>query len=329
MSHGTSGLVNYRSLWSGFGLLTLLAVSAPMPASAAPNEISIPGDRAFPESITSTSDGTIYIGSMAEGLVFRVAPGAAKAEVWIKPGTNGLMSVLGVLADEKSGTLWACSSDLSGMGVKVGGDNRQVALKSFDLKTGAAKSSYPLPGGKALCNDMVVAADGTLYVTDSLNPHILRLKPGASALEVWAENPLFHVEKGAGLDGIAIGSDGSIVTNTFNGGGLFKVEMKSDGSAGAVTQLKTSRPITLPDGLRKLGNNTFLMIEGEGRLDVVTIDGANAKIDTVKDGYNGPVAVTQIGPMAWVLEGQLTHLFDPKTGKPGPFHATAVAIPAH
>jgi hypothetical protein len=85
----------------------------------------------------------------------------------------------------------------------------------------------------------------------------------------------------------------------------------------------------LPDGLRKLGNNTFLMIEGEGRLDVVTIDGANAKIDTVKDGYNGPVAVTQVGPMAWVLEGQLTHLFDPKTGKPGPFHATAVAIPAH
>ena len=40
MSHGTSGLVNYRSLWSGFGLLTLLAVSAPMPASAARNERS-------------------------------------------------------------------------------------------------------------------------------------------------------------------------------------------------------------------------------------------------------------------------------------------------
>ena len=42
--------------------------------------------------------------------VFRAPKGAATAEVWIKPGTNGLQRILGVLADPKSGTLWVCSA---------------------------------------------------------------------------------------------------------------------------------------------------------------------------------------------------------------------------
>ena len=43
---------------------------------------------------------------------------------------------------------------------------KPVALKAFDLKTGAGKGSWPLPGEKSLCNDMVVGADGSVYVSD-------------------------------------------------------------------------------------------------------------------------------------------------------------------
>ena len=55
------------------------------------------------------------------------------------------------------------------------------ALKTFDLKTGAPKASYDVPAGTIagqmpLCNDMVVAGDGTVYITDSLSGRILRLK---------------------------------------------------------------------------------------------------------------------------------------------------------
>ncbi|MDB5608862.1 MAG: hypothetical protein JWP25_5762 [Bradyrhizobium sp.] len=323
-------LLRHRRLFaSGLGLILWL-LCCEMTALAASTEISIPGDHTFPESLTSTADGTVYIGSMAEGVIFRVPPGESKAEAWIKPGSNGLLSVLGVLADERSGTLWACSSDLSAMGVVMSSGAKPVALKGFDLKTGAPKGSFALPGDHSLCNDMVVGSDGAVFITDSFNPHILRLKPGSEKLEIWAEDPRLGVANGAaGLDGIAIGGDGNVYTNTFNGGGLFRVEMKKDGSAGSVTPLQTSRPLVLPDGLRKLGDNTFLMIEGEGRLDLVTIDGENAKLEVVKDGYKGPVAVTQIGQMAWVLEGQLTHLFEPKTGKPDPFLATSVPIPPH
>jgi sugar lactone lactonase YvrE len=133
--------------------------------------VTIPGSTDFPESMTATADGTMYFSSLAGGRVFRSAPGASEASEWIKPGTNGLDSTLGVLADEKSGTLYVCSVDLSGGGIVLPTGATPGALKMFDLKTGAPKGSAalppsPLPKSTPLCNDIAVAPDGTVYVTD-------------------------------------------------------------------------------------------------------------------------------------------------------------------
>ena len=307
-------------------LWAIALACVPLAHAADRTEVTFPGDRAYPESITVTSDGTLTAGSLAEGGVFRVPPGTSTAERWIQPGVNDSMSTLGVLADERSGVLWLCSSDLSAFGVQPPGRAKPVALKSFDLKTGAPKGSYPLPGEKTLCNDMAVGPDGSVYVTDSFQPHVLRLKPGAVALEVWAEHPGFGGE-GANLDGIAIGADGNVYVNTFTTGRLFRIEMGQDGKAGRITQLQTSRPLDHPDGMRSFGPDRLLMVEGAGQFDVVHLDGDRAKIDVVKEGYKGPVSVVQVGDVAWVLEGQLNTLFDPKSGKPTPFHAYAVPLP--
>jgi hypothetical protein len=46
------------------------------PARAADRtEIVFPGDHAYPESLTATSDGTMYAGSLYQGGIFRVPPG--------------------------------------------------------------------------------------------------------------------------------------------------------------------------------------------------------------------------------------------------------------
>lgn len=299
-------------------------------AAAGPSEITIPGARAFPESLSSSSDGTIFIGSFAEGGIFRVQPGAAKAEPWIKPGANDSRSTLGVLADDRSETLWVCSNDLSRLGVVTPGTAKGSALKSFDLKTGAPKGSATFPGDRTLCNDIAIGPDGAAYATDSLNPHVLRLRPGSNQLEVWATDPRFTVKNGAGLDGIAFGEDGNAYVDTFNGNGLFRIEVAGNGVAGKITELQTSRPIRLPDGMRPYGKNTLLMVEGAGSLDLVTIDGDKARIDTLKQGYDGPVAVTRIRNTAWVLEGQLHYLLDPKSNGATPrlpFRAYAVPLP--
>jgi len=311
-------------------LMVALLVGSVGTASAVPPQVDLPGGRAFPESLTSTQDGTLFVGSFAEGGVLKVAPGATVAEPWIKPGANGSRSTFGVLADEKSSTLLVCSNDTSGFGVPSPGTSKGSALEAFDLRTGEAKGSTPLPGDVTLCNDIAIGADGAAYVTDSFNPHILRLKAGGSAFEVWATDPRFTPPKGgAGLDGIAFGSDGAVYVNTFTPGGLFKVAV-ADGKAGEVTTLQTSRKIGLPDSLRAYGKNTFLMIEGTGSLDLVTIDGGTAEIKTLQDGFDGPVSVTQVGATGWVAEGQLDHLLNPELKKQPPklpFHLYAVPLP--
>src|SRR3954469_14987961 len=191
-----------------------------LPAQAADRtEITFPGDHAYPESLTATSDGTIYAGSLYQGGVFRVPPGGTTAEQWIKPGANDSMSTPGVFADEKAGTLWVCSSNLTAFGVKPPAGETPVSLKAFDLKSGAGKGSWPLPGEKSLCNDMVVGSDGAVYVAESFQPHILKLAPGGTSLEVWATDPGFGGE-GPCLDGITIGQDGNVYVNTFATGRL-------------------------------------------------------------------------------------------------------------
>jgi sugar lactone lactonase YvrE len=251
--------------------------------------------------------------------VLRVRPGAAEAEPWIQPGANGSSSILGVLADEASKTLWVCSNDLSARGLQIPGAAKGSALKGFDLTTGEAKVSATLPGARTLCNDIALGPDKAVYVTNSLLPQILRLRLGSSELEVWADDPSFEPPKtGAGLDGLAFGSDGNLFVDTFTKGELFRVEV-NDGKAGKVTKLQSSRPTALTDAIRRTDEGrAFLMIEGDGKVDRVAIAGDKASIDTLKEGFIGPTGVTQVGKTAWVSEGQLPYLLDPTKKGQGP-----------
>jgi len=294
-------------------------------AAHAQSPVSIP-DKSFPESVTSTRDGTLYVGSFNNGGVTKVAPGG-NPEEFVKPGANGSRSTLGVLADEKSGTLYVCSNDLGHFGVAGPSDTKGAWLKTFDLKTGAPKGSFALADAKSFCNDIVVGSDGTAYVSDSVMPDVYSLKPGGTALDVWATNPMLAPvgKGGVGLDGIAIGADGNLYVTTFIPGKLFKIAMK-DGKAGEVSELKTSRTLDHADALRAHGDG-LLLIEGAGRLDKVTVKGEEAEIDTIKDGLAEPVSVTVQGNTGWVAEGKLSYIIGPNKGKdPGPFKLEPVTL---
>jgi sugar lactone lactonase YvrE len=253
------------------------------------------------------------------GGVWRIKPQAGTVEEWIKPGAFDSRSILGVLADEKANLLWVCSNDFSSTGVPGPRSVPGSFIKGFDLSSGEGKVSAELPGKATICNDMVVGLDGSLYVTNSLTPEILKLKPGSNQLEVWLNSPDFEQPpQGApGLDGIAFGGDGNLYVNTFAGGNMFRVEVR-DGSPGKITKLRPSRPLKLPDGLRSIGGMTFVMAEGGGSADRVSVDGNGVDVDTIKDGIAGPTSVTLAGDTLWITEGQLPHLFE--ASKNGPPH---------
>jgi len=325
-----------RNMTLALGIPALAACLSTPLLAAEPAPVLVPFPHDFAESITATSDGTLIFSSFAGGRISHATPGAAEATEWIKPGTNGLLSVLGVLADESSNTLYACSVDASGFGVVVPTGTKPGALKTFDLKTGAPKASYDMPAGTIadqmpLCNDMVFAADGTVYVTDTLSGRILRLKKGATKLETWATDARWDA-KGPQLDGIAILADGNIYANIFEGDGLYRIEIKPDGSAGAVTKLETSRKLYHSDGLRRFGSNSLIMVEGEtvGTIDLITVSGNSAKVETIQGGFDGPVSLVQVGNVAYVLDCPLRYLFNPELNKkPGPpIRAIPVKLPA-
>jgi len=301
------------------------------PSFAETTEITLPGDRAYPESIAAAPDGTLYVSSPAVGGVWRIKPQSGTVEEWIEPSAFGSRSTLGVLVDSKANLLWVCSNDFSSSGVPGPSSVPGSFLKAFDLVSGEGKVSAGLPGKATLCNDMVVGPDGSVFVTNSLAPQILKLKPRSSQLEVWLESPIFEQPpQGAGLDGIAFGGDGNVYVNNFTKGAFFRVDVR-DGAPGKITKLQSSRPLQLPDGLRPTGGQTFIMAEGGGSIDWVTVNGDGVDVETIKDGLAGPTSVALVGRTLWAPEGQLPHLFDPaKNGPPHlPFRIVGVPMRSH
>ena len=319
------------SLAPNFLSVALAAMLAAGAAGAAETaQVALPSERAFPENLTSTRDGTLYVSSIAQGGIWRAAAGAAAAEPWLAPGADGTRSTFGLLADEGRGLLWVCSTDVSGWGIPTPGNATGSTLKAFQLATGQLKASAALPGEAAACNDIAIAADGAVYVSDVIGSRVLKLKPDWTGFDVWAADERFTPPPNqGGVDGLTFGDDGALYLTTFGKGQLFKVAVAKDGAAGEITELKPSRPLVLPDGMRPYGAGRFLLAEGGGTLDLVTVEGDTARIETLKDGLAGPVGVTQVGDTAWVAEGQLVLLFDQalKDQKPSlPFRIVAVPL---
>jgi sugar lactone lactonase YvrE len=296
--------------------VALVALVAGTVLAADRSTITFADGRIFPESLTSTKNGDIYFGSVGQSAVYRAPKDSSVATVWIKPQSNGLNQVLGVFADEKAGVLWVCSSASGGRGGQpvVG----ETAIKAFSLKDASLKGSYPFPGSAGFCNDMAVANDGTLYAADTTQNRIVRLKKGATTTDVWIQDN----QQLAGADGIAVLADGNVYVNSVTQSTLMRVPVKADGSAGPIQKLTLSQAVMGPDGMRSVGKNTLLVVEG-GKLDEVTITGDKADIKTLKGDMTGITAVTMVGNTAYVSEARLNARNQP--GDPGPFRALSVA----
>jgi hypothetical protein len=303
-----------------------LTVMAPTHAASAPAgplpDIVMDGTNLYPESMSSAPDGSVYIGSM-KGIVFRARPGSNRATAWIKPtARNGILTLLGVLVDAPSHTLWLCSSPGALRSPPVTGT---ASLMAFDLRTGRQRGNYPFPAPASVCNDISVAPNGDVYASDTPNGRILRLAKGAKSLTVFAADASLK-----GIDGVVFGSNGVLYVNNVSRNQLLIVDIRADGTAGPITPLVLSQAVAGPDGFRAIGANRFLLAEGNsGRIDLVTISGVHADIHVLREGLQSPPAVTLVGNTVYALEGKILYLISPalKGKDPGPFKAYAVPLP--
>lgn len=304
-------------------ITAILIACCPVPALAA-DAIELPGDRLFPENVSVGPGDIAYVSGMS-GAVLRVSLDTGEVEEWIAPAAFGAGALFGVLADPRNGFVWTCTNDFSERGHSVPGADPGTWLKAFDLESGEGRLSLPFPGERSTCNDMAVGEDGTLYVTDTANPRILRWSPGADELEIWIEDPALE----AGLDGIAFGGDGNLYVNNVRSDALFRIAMETDGAPGGITRLATSRPLDSPDGMRPMGGLRFALAEGGGSISMLEIEGDTAQVTTLAEGIAQPtgVDVSRDG-FVWYVQGQLSALFNPDRPQPDlPFRLTPVPVP--
>jgi hypothetical protein len=251
----------------------------------------------------------------------------------VQSGADGLQSVFGVFVDNKAGTLYACSNAFGG---PPGTAAPPATVYAFDLKTGATKGHYPFATAGGFCNDMASTPDGTLYATDTNNMQVEVLKKGASSLVVWAGADGSLGKKGGVIDGISV-LEHRIIVNELAVSKLFSIDIGKDGTAGAPVEITLDRPISRPDGMRSFGKSAVLIVEGGdgGKLEKITFDGNNGKVELLKQGYpDGPVGVGIVGTTAYVVQSQMAAMGG--RGRPGapaapppalkPFTATAVEV---
>lgn len=140
------------------------ATNVSQPTTRISTAYELPGDRVYPEGIAADPrTGDIYVGSYANGAIYRAAPGAKRAETFLPEGADGRKTANGLKVDA-AGRLWVIDSTA---GVAV-----------YDTTTRALIARFDVSGtGPRLVNDLAITPDGTAYATDSLRPVVYRITP--------------------------------------------------------------------------------------------------------------------------------------------------------
>lgn len=131
-------------------------------------------------------------------------------------------------------------------------------LVEVDAASGRVTARYPAPGAKFL-NDVAVAPDGRVLVSDSGSARIYVLEAGR--MQVWLEDPKLRA-----INGILPEKDRLVVTTMD--GLLLSVAWPGR----AIGEL--ARGIGDGDGLARLGDGSYLVSEWPGRLFHLATDGS-------------------------------------------------------
>jgi sugar lactone lactonase YvrE len=280
--------------------------SIALPRDRLAGVLTLPAATRYPNGIAQARDGTLYVGQVTSGRVLRKRPG----QDWdvLFPGSAEIYAGSSLRLDESRGLLWGASPDFL-----PSADARPHRIFALDVRTGAVRRTLTLPDG-GFGNDLALAPDGTLYVTDSRRGRIMRVRPGAHEFKLVLEDSrLAHVD-GIGASGIARAADGTLVMGNYGSGCLYVLD-GADTDWPSLRALALPRSLENPDGIAFGPDGALIVLEGA----VVSGDGKVLRIadplapgmrtvETLLSGLESPVNLT-IGQdgRAWVTEARIRH----------------------
>jgi sugar lactone lactonase YvrE len=172
---------------------------------ASDTALAVLADSLVPEAI-AYHHGGLLLGSVAQQRVYRVAFAghtSGRAVPW-SPRLGG--PVLGLEVDSARGVLWAAVMRPAGRG--------SGALIALRLADGGVARMLPLRTGKHLPNDLALAPDGTIYLTDSDAGIVWSLAPGAEELTIAVP----AVDGWTYPNGVALTADGAMIYVAYSEG---------------------------------------------------------------------------------------------------------------
>lgn len=196
----------------------------------APVAFRLGDPKLIPEGIAyDPKQERFFIGSVAQKKIVSANP---KGEVKnFSRAEDNLDCVLGLFVDAAHEQLYAVSTN--GF-LDEAQKQRRNAVVCYDLKSGLLVNRYDASDASQL-NDLAVAADGTIYATDSGSGTLFRKRPAEKTLTPFGAKGAL-----AGANGITLGADGSLYVAISTG--IARVDL----SSGAPTRLP--QPDTVATG---------------------------------------------------------------------------------
>jgi sugar lactone lactonase YvrE len=165
---------------------------------ASPVAFRLKDPKLIPEGIAFDAKGArFFIGSIAQRKII-VRDAKSQVRDFSSP-SDKLDAALGLAMDAERGHLYAVSTN--GFLAEANTERRNAVVR-YDLKSGRLTNRFFAPEAMQL-NDLAVAPDGTLYVTDSMNSTLFRRKPDEAKLTRFGAAGALR-----GANGIAVGADG-------------------------------------------------------------------------------------------------------------------------
>lgn len=252
------------------------------------------GDSAFwPEGIdVDATTGHAFVTSIRQRTIAEVSrEGRVLRTLPSSPQRIG--AIFGVRVDARRGVLWATTSGTRVMAGYASGDSAIASLLRIRLSDGVVERRWDLPVASAghTLGDVALAPSGDVFMTDSNEPVLYRLRPDADTLERYT-HPLFR-----SLQGMAPTPDGRAVYVADWTHGLLRVDL----GTGAVTRLADAPNSSSLgcDGIALHGNSIIAVQNGSipNRVMRFTLDATGTRITgaDVLDRSHGAADAPTIG----------------------------------
>jgi sugar lactone lactonase YvrE len=292
----------------GFAMLALLIALAPtasVGAAPRPSSYTLPGSAVFPEGVAyQPTTGDFFVSSTTDGSILRgnvMEPAAAPFIAG--PGTQ--FSAVGVKVDD------------AGRLIVAGGMTGDVRI--YDAATGSLIRTFTT-GTDGFLNDIAVAKNGDLFVTDSFRPVLWRIPASeihsgaAEPAEAWLDltSTIPYTAGQFNVNGIVATDNGKrlLVSQSFTSE-LFRIDVATK----AVTEVDLRGEAVAGDGLALLGRTLYAVepFSGPGQIAKVALSGdlssGTVLSRTTDPSFMTPTTMAVAAGRLLIVNSQFAQLF--------------------